>query len=264
MEDFQHPECYARALGGCSDQVNKEHYVSQSILELIDRGSEETSKSVRAFGLSFLGAGEPRHLGVASLAAKILCTTHNGMLSPYDAVGKAMFVAMEGLNTAAGDPAAAQQVFKVNGDKLERWLLKVLFGGLYSGAFVPPSIGTMKGECPPDELLAILFRGVAFPARQGLYWIPPKAGERITPDEKILQVGFLEEANTGVGGLFVQLFGFTFALLTACILSGESTMFDVALYRPAGLRAIGSNARIEFSWQGGPHSQEIEMQYHSL
>src|SRR5262249_16629201 len=154
-------------------------------------GAGRTSKSVQTFGLSFQPQGEARHIGVAGLAAKILCTTHNGSLSPYDGAGKAMFLAMEGLNAAAGDPAAPHQAFRVDGGRLDRWMLKGLIGGLYSGNFAIPSASNMKGECPPTDLLEILFKGAPFPARQGFYWMPPKLGEMITLDPKVLQFGFI-------------------------------------------------------------------------
>jgi hypothetical protein len=262
-QGFRNPACYARGLGGCSTLVDREHYVSESILKLIENQGGQVSKSVRVFGLNFQPPGDVQHLGVASLAARILCRTHNGLLSPFDDAGKAMFLAMDGLNKAAGNPTAPHQVFRVDGDGLERWMLKVFFGGLYSGAFqVGQGIG-MKDECPPVDLLDILFNGAAFPARQGLYWMPPKQGEWVIADQQILQIGFLlASEGQDVGGFRIRLFGFDFTLLIADIISGVPTMFDSARYRPAGLQVEGSNARIEFDWSGGAQSAEIIMQHH--
>jgi hypothetical protein len=259
---FAHPDCYARALGGCSQRMSGEHYISKGILELVENLPGQKSKSVRAFGLAFQKPGVEQHFGVTSLVGNILCELHNGLLSPFDAAGKDMFLAMAALNSAAGDPAAAHQTLRVGADGLERWMLKSLCGGMYCGAFRVTETGTMKGECAPIEFLQILFEGAAFPAKQGLYWMPPNPGEMITADQQILRLApLVAHGGKDVVGFRVWLFGFEYILLTADIAPGVPTIFDKALYRPAGLRADGSNARIQFHWQGAPHSPEIVMQH---
>jgi hypothetical protein len=239
-----------------------EHYVSEGILELIEQGSGKVSRSVRAFGLAFQKPKAIQQIGVASLTARILCKTHNGMLGPYDAAGKAMFLAMEALNEAAGHPQTPHRTIRVDGDGLERWMLKVFFGGLYSGNFLIAPAENMKSECPPLDLLGVLFKGAPFPHNQGLYWMPPKQGAKLTTDPQILRVApLLAQGGQEVGGLCVWLFGFEFCLLTAGIAPGVSTAFDDAVYRPAGMRAIGSNATITFDWQGGAQSPEVELRH---
>jgi hypothetical protein len=260
---FAHPDCYARALGGCSRKMSGEHYISKAILELVENRPGQKSKSVRAVGLAFQKSGVEQQFGVASLVGNILCETHNGLLSPFDTAGKDMFLAMDALNNAAGDPAAPRQTLPVDGDKLERWMLKSLCGGMYCGAFRVTETGTMKGEYPPIEFLQILFEGAAFPAKQGLYWMPPNPGEMITADQQILRVApLVAQRGQDVIGFCAWFFGFEYILLTAYVAPGVPTMFDKAVYRPAGLRADGSNARIQFHWQDGPQSPEIVMQHH--
>jgi hypothetical protein len=150
---FQNPDCYARELGGCSTQINREHYVSEGILELIEEPDGTRSRTVRSYGLSFL-AGESRILGVAGLTAKILCKTHNEALSPFDSAGKAFYCAVDRLNASTA-PAAPAEVLTVSGDDLERWMLKTLCGGLYSGNFmVKPGEG-MKDVAPPRAWLGL-------------------------------------------------------------------------------------------------------------
>jgi hypothetical protein len=117
-----------------------------------------------------------------------LCDTHNILLSRFDTAGKEMFQALDALNEAAGNPAAPRQTLPVDGDGLERWMLKSLIGGLYSGNFRVTETETMKGVCPPPDLLEILFKGAAFPPGQGLYWMPPNPGEVITAVPQILRV----------------------------------------------------------------------------
>jgi hypothetical protein len=257
---FRHPECYARNLGGCATRVNREHYISEGILELVEEGPDKPSSTVQVFGLAFQQSNAVQSLGVSGLTAKILCENHNTSLSPYDSAGKAMFLAMQSLDSAAGKPAAPTVTHRVDGDALERWMLKALFGGLYSGNFRVTPAMTMKEVCPPLELLEILFGRAAFPHRQGLYWMPP--GAMITTDPQVLRFApLIAKGDEGVIGLCVWFFGFEFILLIAAITPGEPTRFDSATYRPAGLRAVGSNSRIQFDWQDGAQSEEIVMRH---
>lgn len=250
------PECYARELGGCANKVNREHYVSQGILELIEHGSHRPSKSVRTFGVAFQGGDAERQIGVASLTAKMLCERHNGMLSPYDSAGKGMFQAVEALYVDTGKPEAPHRALRVNGDDFERWMLETFLGGLYSGNFRVTETERMPGVLPPAEFLQILFDRAEFPDRQGLYWMPIGEGVVTAPDTKVLRVAPLVN-SPDVLGFTVWLFGFEFVLLTAQLISQMPTKFDSAFYRPSGMRAVGSNARIEFDWKGGPRSGEI-------
>src|SRR5437870_1394313 len=134
-QGLQHPECYARGLGGCSQEMSGEHYVSKSILELVENRAGKKSKSVRVTGLSFQQPGALQQLGISSLVGNILCKTHNSLLSPLDIAGKAIFTAMDGLNDGAADQSLPERVLPVSGEGLERWVLKCMCGGLYSGAF---------------------------------------------------------------------------------------------------------------------------------
>src|SRR5205823_951296 len=97
-QGLQHPECYARALSGCGREMSGEHYVSKSILELVENRAGQTSKSVRVTGLSFQQPGASQQFGISSLVGNILCKTHNSRLSPLDEAGRAMFTAMDAMN----------------------------------------------------------------------------------------------------------------------------------------------------------------------
>ncbi len=92
--------------------------------------------------------------------------------------------------------------------------------------------------------------------------MPPKPNEMITADPKILRVSpLVSRGGEGVCGFQVWFFGFEFALLNTGVAPGVPTMFDKAMYRPAGFRAVGSNVWIEFSWTGGAQSAEIVMEH---
>ena len=257
-QGLQHPECYARALGGCSREMSGEHYVSKSVLELVENRAGQKSKSIRVTGLSFQQPGALQQLGISSLVGNILCKTHNSRLSPLDDAGKAMFTAMDCMNDGAGDQSLPERVLRVDGDGLERWVLKSMCGGLYSGAFKVSPTKTLRGNCPPAEWLDILFNGADLPPGQGLLYMPRKPGETVTADEYVLKFEPIGSRDgDGIGGLRVWFLGFEFALLMANLMPGVPTMFDDALYWPAGLRAVESRTSVRLDWKGGAKSDEI-------
>jgi hypothetical protein len=238
--------------------MSGEHYVSKSVLELVYGGAGEISKSVLVTGLAFQKPGAMQQIGVASLVGNILCATHNSLLSPLDGAGRAMFSAMGAMNAAAGNQASPENGLHVDGDGLERWLLKSFFGGLYSGAFRVSLTETMRAICPPPEWLQILFNGAEFPDGQGLYYMPRKAGETVTADHYVLRLEPLGSRDTEeIGGIRVWFLGFEFALLMGNLMPGVPTMFDGALYRPAGLRVVGSGIRVRVDWKDGARSDEV-------
>ena len=189
---FGHPQCYAWELGDCSTGISKEHYVSAVVL----RGVSLGKPTVMGIGRLLHGnqqralrlggrvawrlpwrADRPRpepllptawyvgREGDRSLVAKVLCEKHNAALSIFDGAGSTLFSGMDRIDSAAGRAGEQPETFVVNGDHLERWMLKMLCGGLYSGTMQVRG-GSMKDVCPPGEWLNVLFRG-AVPCRLG-------------------------------------------------------------------------------------------------
>ncbi len=254
---FGNPKCYARGLTGCCVKISGEHWVSESIIELVERGRGKKSNFVSVKKSSFQERGAKKTLGTSSLTGNILCVEHNGRLSPLDSAGKKMFEAMESVHYGCRTPDAREKVCRVNGDQFERFLLKVLCGTLFSGNLGPAS-GSMQRMEPPLAWLKILFEGAAFSDRHGLYHIPAAANEIIVADHDILKfTAFFTEDFKTVCGIRAWFFGIEFDLLLVDLPPGVRTSFDGALYRPSGLKVEGSNARIELSWESGPGSEEI-------
>ena len=217
--------------------VNREHYVSESILELVfDRGGK-ASKSALVRGLRFQRPGLVEEKGVARLMSKILCEGHNSFLGEHiDPAGLTMFKAMDALNGAVNIPVAPNEsIHRVDGDGLERWMLKTFIGGLFSGNFLVAPGKTMKGVYPPPEWLRILFKGAEFPDGFGLYWLAGPPGCVFTADEEVLQLEPIgEQGSEVIRGIRVRHFGFNFALSMGRILAGGSGPFENVAYRPAG------------------------------
>jgi len=75
-------------MGGCCAEINLEHYVSESILELVYARFGAVTGFVLVQNLTFQDPDTLEQKGIGDLTARILCTVHNGLLSPFDSVGK--------------------------------------------------------------------------------------------------------------------------------------------------------------------------------
>jgi hypothetical protein len=225
---------------------------------LVENRAGQKSKSVRVTGLSFQQPGALQQFGISSLVGNILCTTHNSRLSPLDEAGKRMFMAMDGMNDGAADHSLPARLLRVDGDGLERWMLKTMCGGLYSGAFKVSAAKTLKGVCPLREWLDILFKRADLPPGQGLFYMPRKPGHTVTADGYVLKLEPIgSRERDAIGGLRVWFLGFEFALLMANLMPGVPTMFGAALYRPAGVRVVESGTSVKFDWKAGARSDEV-------
>ena len=259
---YENPACYARALGGCCQQVDGEHYISKAILEHIPDREIPKSKSVLVQNLSFQKQPDSlQHIRVNSLTANILCKVHNNLLSKYDAEGLLMYKVMDAIDDETRTPIRKTSVHIVNGDLLERWMLKSFIGGLYGASLRVPEGETTKGSQPPLEFLDILYRGASFPSGQGLFWMPPESGTPIATDNLVLRVGVLPSADGKVMGAFrTWFFGFEFNLLMATLAPTVPTIYDRASFRPAGIKIMGLHTQLQFGWASGPGSGDIILQ----
>ncbi|MGA2033856.1 MAG: hypothetical protein ABSG68_16540 [Thermoguttaceae bacterium] len=251
---FAHPDCYARELGGCSRQISKEHYVSDAILRQVSLG--EPSVLVR--NLHFQEPSTQERKGISSLVAKVLCSKHNSHLSPFDVAGFSLVSGMDEINRTVGQ-VEDEETFVVNGDDLERWMLKTLCGGLFSGN-IPLPDGTLKGICPPKHWLDILFCNGRFPAEQGLYVRAGTPGVVFATDPSILKMEVLHEQNFVVG-FRVLVFNFQFILVLASLPPQPPAMLEHAQYRPQGIVVQGSNTRIQIAWQDGTAGDELVVKW---
>ncbi len=233
--------------------------MSKAILERIYDRTVKKNKSVLVQNLSFQEQTDVlQAMGVGSLTANILCKVHNNRLSHYDAAGLAMYEAMDAIDDETRNPVMGDATRIVDGDALERWMLKTFIGGYVSGNFRLPADDSMKGllEPPPLEMLKILYEDRSFPAGQGLFWMPPDGP--ITTNDMVFRVGPVPSIDNSIIGAFrVWFFGFEFNLLMAGPVPGVPTRYDQAAYRPSGLSVSGLNSRIRFEWTFGPGSNEI-------
>ena len=142
-------------------------------MERADQELGELSDEVEARNLAFQPRGEPKRFGINKLESNILCSHHNSGLSLFDAEIVAAFHAFERLHyAAAGRQVQVEPVYTLDGDRLERFFLKALCGGLYAGLFPVEETARMKGIQPPLGWLETIYGDEAFPEGHGLYMVP--------------------------------------------------------------------------------------------
>lgn len=255
-KSFAHPDCYAGELGGCSKIISREHYVSAAILRIVSLG--ESSVLVR--NLSFQSTETLESKGIDNLVAKVLCSKHNNELSRFDCAGLALFDGMDQIDSAAGKADVLASTILVNGDDLERWMLKTLWGGLFSGNF-PVLNGSFKSLRPPKAWLSILFEDGQFPQGQGLYVRAGTPGTIFSTEPTVLKMEPVFDANHSVIGFNVWIFNFQFTLVLASIPPTCPPTLEYALHRPKGIVVHGSNKKIQIDWQSFDINDELEVQW---
>lgn len=205
---YAHPRCYARCLNDCSTRISREHAISASLLERLER-----TGGVYVQGFPWQ-TQERQKLSVAALASNILCQQHNSDLSGLDAVGLRLVDHLEralvGFEERAlvepGARASGQDwVWLMNGHDLERWLLKT-----YCGLSVTLARSRDLPAVVDDRLVKILFAHFVMPRTGGLF-VSGRVGERWTAARNTLTFATLLRLEREAG-LTATVGGFTFAL----------------------------------------------------
>jgi hypothetical protein len=152
------PGYYAAPLSDCSSKLSREHFVSESLLDELNRDED-----LRVSGLRWQEASQEKVLSPNALASGILCDRHNSALSPVDAIAVNLLGAFNEKDAAG---SGRQLLHLFSGHDLERWLLKILCGLVYSRNL---SIGEGTEVSIPNQWLQILFGIADFQDGQGLY-----------------------------------------------------------------------------------------------
>lgn len=244
--------------------MSGEHPVSKAILKRINQEFAD-SPGVEVRNMGFQPKDTAQSFGVGSLESKILCSNHNNSLSHLDGEALAMFNAFEAMHyAAAGITPAPERVYNVDGDLLERWMLKVVCGGLYGGTMRADGGFELKGVEPPLDWLQTVYGQQPFPDGFGIYCLSPQGDEVFTIDRSIVKLMPLlldTEEQTAVHGLRLWMFGFRFTLLAT---GGQPRAIEAMAgqsYRPNGFTIDGSRTRVNFAWASGPGSGEIGLRF---
>jgi hypothetical protein len=222
--------CYAVHLGDCAGSLSKEHYVSESLLEI-------AGTAVQVTGFPWQSGGEPAQIGTASLAAKILCKRHNEQLSPLDTVAKVFLSGLKASFQEASENRLSNSTYQTSGSSFELWLLKVLCGLL-----------PLWKVAVPHTWVDILFQRSSWPLEAGLYIFgtPGMASWHFT------LVRVISVMSTGdpsrIAGAKFGIGGLTLLLAFGTPKFTEPGM--QALYRPASLliERDGKQNRHVLSW----------------
>lgn len=228
--------CYASPLQDCSDGISREHFLSESILNRLNR-----NKNLTVSGFSWQTAQE-QVLPPNAIAANILCERHNSTLSPLDAMAVRLF---EALSQKGTKEKAEKSLHLINGHDVERWLLKVLCGLAASGNLEPERAVDLD---IPRSWLEILFSQREFPNGWGLY-VCNQVGHKFGGPHGIA-IKAISNLNH-ITGLGVEVCGYELVLS----MSGfQERRFDNRsfVYRPFEFYANSPlfEKSIVFSWQG--------------
>ncbi len=191
------PYCWAHMLGGCSGRLSREHLISASLFP--------DSTSINVTGFSWCGGGT-KTIGLSNLTSKILCTTHNSLLSPLDAAAGAAFRALSDSALLANSRLSVKpskfkiRHFHINGPLLERWLLKTLINLCYESGLLIGRDGRNAGV-PAENLVRICFEKEPFPGKSGLYLAARKGGH-ITSGPEVRFAPLIYDETHVLGGFF--------------------------------------------------------------
>lgn len=238
--------CWAHSLGGC-DSMSGEHVISNAVF------SAGCGCSVIVDGVVRIRGGAPTANAEKS---NILCRTHNSMLSPLDAtIGK-----LARFQASASDPSFSDRLY-LDGDLLERWLLKTIVNFGAAGWLGPEKIS------PAPEVVAAIFGEAPVPVGVGLYTVDGlDPGHRPSGGVSVLPLFRMFPAGRSLVGAYVAVHGLG---LLACLddslpLEIESGLVPVVagrfapgmprqLYHPGAVvmeRKEGSSLIVGLAWGG--------------
>ncbi len=169
MSGFSNPRCYAQKNNKCSNKISREHIISNNILEFFEK-----NKTVKIAGLPWMKQQTFNLLSRNSLASNILCTAHNSSLSGFDTEAGKLFKCISKFDADFNNPNPKNEHRQINGDYIERWMLKIICGLIASNQI---STQGSKITVPlPDLFVDILFEKAKFPENWGLYFKVPEEG----------------------------------------------------------------------------------------
>lgn len=140
--------CWAHSLGGCN-QMSGEHVFNSAVL------SHGCSCPIVIEGVSRIQGGKPTR---NAEKANILCHHHNSSLSALDEIAGRVAAWM----VAANDEAFDQWLY-IDGEKLQRWLLKTVVNAAAAGWAGP------RKWRPSSQIVSAIYGQSEVPHGLGLY-----------------------------------------------------------------------------------------------
>lgn len=163
---YAHSKCYLSHTNGCSTKITGEHYISHTLLNKI----EKQNRTVDVVGLSWLPKGQMTSIGKNSLVSNVLCDQHNSDLSPLDSAIGSLIDAIGSIDTNYLGPSPVGRNYRIDGDHVERWVLKTVMGLVTSGQIKQQSGEAFKVKSKCLDLLCL--PAARWPLGWGLYVTP--------------------------------------------------------------------------------------------
>jgi hypothetical protein len=226
--------CWARELGDCSVKQSKEHPLSRSLL-----GKAPVTVSGLAWCM------EPKAISVEGFGGNILCTAHNSQLSTLDDAGShaftcfGKFMQVRGVRLEERRKQRGVQGYRIDGGKLERWLLKAIIGTAFEHKTADH--GTWQ---PSLKWVEMVFGRRPFPARCGLY-IGDFRMSTLALETNRLAIRMLTRDEVEIDGAEFNLNGWLMVLSLAALEEHDITYQPPFIRDAQGLRL---QQVISFDW----------------
>jgi hypothetical protein len=220
--------CYASFTNDCLSKLSNEHWLSEGILLHVGQ-----SGRVLISGLRWQ-QGQQHALSAKSLGSNILCEHHNRALSRLDATAIAVFKTLDHYQIdfrTQPDPHGSE--FDLySGEELERWLLKLLWGGAAAGVLGRGGqpVNDLRTTADRNMLAEYLFRDGSLPRGWGLYVSAQTDVDLRTEADVAVATGSGPDGAIWQGVVAMGVVAFTFALGNLRAHSGFK-----AFYRPRGV-----------------------------
>jgi len=127
LTGYSNPRCYLNSTRDCSAETSREHFISQSVLEI--------TKTFGLRGLPWQKLGEEiPNYGIKALASRILCTRHNSALAPLDTAAARFYRILMQIRDELARPVQYDRGrwFIASGEAIELWTIKTLCGLFFS------------------------------------------------------------------------------------------------------------------------------------
>ena len=245
--NYSHSKCYASETNDCSTKISSEHYISHGILSELanDKGM------VKVGGMTWNEEEKQVWVPADRLGANVLCKRHNNALSGLDSVAIEYFKAIRKTsweyNNEGSDAKNTVRIF--NGTDFERWMLKLLIGGVASNNMEAKNVPEQKSWKPPIDWINVLFGDVGMPKKLGLYGTSQI--QEIVLKEGGVAAACLSNSQASIIGLSLIFQGFKFVLaMVKPNLDDEDSILKNSLYRPGNFefRSQGKSKVVALCW----------------
>jgi hypothetical protein len=251
---FSHDLCYANSSGDCSTTISREHWMSKGILLALSTNG----RGVMVSGASWLN-GNSRELRASDLAANILCTRHNSALSPLDTAAAEMVSYIRADQEDLERLDATSALTLISGPTWERWMLKLLLGGMASGTLAHDGkrIEEWAADVDVPGLTEVLFYGRPFRQDTGM----AIRAEQPPPNSTPTEVGVTGLSSTRQGGLI----GVALAIGAVELDLGVVPLGDILRRRVGLLRVRRTEPEVDkflaFAWDA-PNPEVVDLTRH--